>query len=322
MIYELIFLIIGFAGLWFGADLLIRGSKNICEYCKIPHFLMGLAFISIGTSLPEIAISLVGGVNKLIGFETSGIVIGNKIGSALSEVTLLLGLLVFLVPLKKFNRKVLIRQGVFLVSSVLLVFLLALDGYLSRTDGVLAILAYAGYYIFIWFAHHGKKKILYMHKKIKRRIECHIAKDMFFVVIGLILLLYTADIVIKNGINIASSLGVSESLIGILLIGLGTGRPELSVLIASVRRKAIGISLGDLIGSTICDILLALGVGVVISGFLVDKINILFDFPALLVFCGLALFFFYKKRSIGKKEGVILMVLFLLYALIKIFVTG
>ena len=131
-----------------------------------------------------------------------------------------------------------------------------------------------------------------------------------------------ADIVIKNGINIASSLGVSESLIGILLIGLGTGLPELSVLIASVRRKAIGISLGDLIGSTICDILLALGVGVVISGFLVDKINILFDFPALLVFCGLALFFFYKKRSIGKKEGVILMVLFLLYALIKIFVTG
>tara|TARA_Y100000310_G_scaffold343603_1_gene452040 strand:- start:1172 stop:2116 length:945 start_codon:yes stop_codon:yes gene_type:complete len=313
MIEELIFLVLGLAGLWIGADFLIKGSKNIAEHFGISHFLIGLAFISIGTSIPEIAVSIAGGLERLAGLETSGIVVGNKIGSALSQITLLFGILAFLVPLR-IKKEVVFKQGGFLIASVLLVFALASDGFLSPLDGFIALGAYFCYYVYLWSNH-------IQHKK-GRPITLRLLENIVYAITGIGLVLLTSNIVVKNGISFAESLGVSQSLVGILLIGLGTGLPELSVALASFKHKAMGISIGDLIGSNICDLLLALGAGTIISGFLVEPSILWFDLPVLLAFCVITLSFLYRKGKISKLEGAILISLFVAYALIKIFLSG
>ena len=313
MIQQIIFLIIGLAGLWIGADFLIRGAKNIALFLGISYFFVGLAFVSIGTSIPEIAVSVVGGIDRLMGMETSGIVVGNKIGSALSQISLIIGILAFFMPLK-LKRQEILKQGIFLIAAILLVFGLAYNGYLSRLDGVIAIIAYLIYYIYIWISNDKKRA--------GRPPNVKLLKNVLIAILGLIIVIFCSEIVVENGVALAQIWGVSQSLVGILIIGLGTGLPELSVAVASIRRKSVGISIGDLIGSNICDLLLALGLGTVISGFIVERVNLWFDLPVLLLFSLIVIYFFYTKGRLSKKEGVILISLFVIYALIKIFVVG
>ncbi len=314
--YEtIILLILGLVGLCVGADFFVKGAKNIALHLGISQLLLGLAFISIGTSIPEIAVSITGGLDRLAGLETSGIVVGNKIGSALSQIGLLFGLLVTLVQVKfKHKKRLFIKQGFFLVGSVVLVYLLSLDGFLSQLDGLICILSYLGYYVFLWKT--------YPKSKPKRHESRPLFKNIIVTFSGLALVLTTSDVVVKNGVALAESLGVHQSLIGILLIGIGTGLPELSVVIAAIRRRAIALSMGDLIGSNICDILLSLGSGTVISGFLVDKVNLWFDFPVLLGLSVLMFYFFYSQKGVSRKEGIMLLTIFFIYATVKVFVTG
>lgn len=147
-------------------------------------------------------------------------------------------------------------------------------------------------------------------------------QDVVYCLSGIALIWYASDLVIMNGIRLATSFGVRQSLIGILFIGLGTGLPELSVALSSYRRKSIDICLGDLVGSTICDLLLSLGAGTVISGFLVDSVNLYFDLPVLLGLCLLVFYFLYTRGRLSRKEGLILIALFLVYASLKVLVIG
>jgi len=312
--YEpLIFFTVGLLGLWVGSDFLIRGVKSIAERFGLPHFFIGLAIVSVGTSIPEIAVSVAGGLDRLAGLETSGIVVGNAIGSSLSQISLLFGILAFLVPLQ-LKRGIAFKYGGFLIASVLLVFGLAYDGYLSKWDGWIAIGAYTLFYLFLISTINHSKRTL--HPKT------HIVQDIVYVILGLALVLYTSDIVVTNGVLLADLWGVSQSLVGVLLISIGTGLPELSVAIASFRQKAMGISMGDLIGSNICDLLLSLGAGTVISGFVVDPILLWFDIPVLLMLSFLIVTFWYTGRKISRFEGVFLLIIYGIYAYTRIFVTG
>lgn len=313
MIELLVFLILGLVGLWIGADIFVQGTKNIAKHFGISHFFIGLAFVSIGTSIPEIAVSVVGGLDRLAGLEASGIVVGNIIGSALIQISLLFGILSFIIPLK-LEHDVTIKQGAALLGSVVLVFLLASDGFLSRLDGVIVIAAYIVYYVFSWISHSEHRP--------GPKPSMNLIQDIVYILAGLALVWFCSDVVVGNGVELASALDIHQSLIGILLVGLGTGLPELSVALTSLRREAVGISLGNLIGSNICDLLFSLGSGTVISGFLVEPVNLWFDFPVLFGFSLFVLFFFYTGRRISKREGLLLIALFLLYAGMKIFVTG
>lgn len=310
---QIIFLIVGLIGLWVGADFLIRGAKNIAKHFNISEFIIGLALVSIGTSIPEISVSVAGALDRLAGTETSGIVIGNTIGSALSQISLLMGILAFFVPLR-LNRKDIFKQGSFLIASVLLIFVLAVDGHFSRLDGLILVLAYLGYYIYLW-------RDVPIHKPGRRSIV-HLIKDIIYIAVGLTLVLLASDVVVDNGISLANHFGVRQSLVGILLIGIGTGLPELSVAVAGFRRKAIKISMGNLIGSNICDLLFSLGAGTVISGFLVESVNLYFDLPVLLFFSFTVLALLYTRRRISKLEGSVLLLLFTIYAVLKLLFIG
>jgi len=309
---EIFLILFGLIGLWLGSELVVKGAVNIAEYYKLSQVFIGLAILSIGTDLPEIIIAINASLHSAIeNTDTSGIIIGNAIGSSFSQISIVLGSagLFGYLTLKKRH---LYEDGIMLLGSVLLVTLLGIDGKITRVDGIVLIVVYLIYYFRLFYQERIGKKI---HKKLSK----HIRKDILYLIIGIAIVIFTSELVVDNSISFAENFGIRQSFVGIIIIGLGTSLPELALALNAVRKKAGGLSVGNLIGSNIFDMLIPVGMGASISELKIEKSLTLFDLPFLFLLSFIVLFFFYKKKGLQKIEAVILMGLFILYATLKIF---
>lgn len=308
---EIFLIILGLTGLWLGTELVIKGAVNIAEYYKLSQVFIGLAILSIGTDLPEIIIAINASLHNVIGnTETSGIIIGNAIGSSFSQISLVLGS-VGIFGYLTLKRRHLYEDGMMLLGSVLLVILLGIDGKITKVDGIVLVVIYLIYYFRLF---HQER----IGKKIKRKSIKHIRKDILFLIIGIIIVIFTSELVVDNSISFAENFGIRQSFVGIIIIGMGTSLPELALSLNAIRKKASGLSVGNLIGSNIFDMLIPVGIGASISELKIEKTLVLFDLPFLLILSFIVLFFFYKKKGLQKIEAVILIGLFVLYAALKI----
>jgi len=308
---EIFLIIIGLIGLWLGAGLVIKGAVNIAKYYKLSQVFVGLAILSIGTDLPEIVIAINAAIHSAIGnTDTSGIIIGNAIGSSFSQISIVLGSAGLLGYLT-LNKRHLYVDGIMLLGSVLLVILLGIDGKITRVDGIVLIVVYLIYYFRLF---HQER----IAKKIKKKVSKYIRKDILFLIIGIAIVIFTSELVVDNSISFAENFGIRQSFVGIIIIGLGTSLPELALALNSVRKKASGLSVGNLIGSNIFDMLIPVGMGASISELKIERSLVLFDLPFLLLLSFIVLFFFYRKKGLQKTEAIILMGLFILYATLKI----
>lgn len=308
---EVFLILLGLTGLWLGTELVIKGAVNIAEYYKLSQVFVGLAILSIGTDLPEIVIAINASVHNVIGnTDTSGIIIGNAIGSSFSQISLVLGS-VGLLGYLTLKKRHLFEDGIMLLGSVLLVILLAFDGKITRVDGIVLIVVYLIYYFRLF--HQERIGI-----KIKKEFSKHIRKDILFLIIGIIIVIFTSELVIDNSISFAEKFDIKQSFVGIIIIGLGTSLPELALALNAVRKKASGLSVGNLIGSNIFDILIPVGMGASIAELQVEKNLIFFDLPFLFILSFIVLFFFHKKKGLQKTEAIILIGIFIIYAFLKI----
>ena len=308
---EIFLILFGLTGLWLGTELVIKGAVNIAEYYKLSQVFVGLAILSIGTDLPEIVIAINASVHNVIGnTDTSGIIIGNAIGSSFSQISLVLGS-VGLLGYLTLKKRHLFEDGIMLLGSVLLVILLAFDGKITRVDGIVLIVVYLIYYFRLF---HQER----IGKKIKKEFSKHIRKDILFLIIGIIIVIFTSELVIDNSISFAENFGIKQSFVGIIIIGLGTSLPELALALNAVRKKASGLSVGNLIGSNIFDILIPVGMGATIAELQIEKSLIMFDLPFLFILSFIVLFFFNRKKGLQKTEAVILIAIFVIYAVLKI----
>ncbi len=308
---EVLLILFGLTGLWLGTELVIKGAVNIAEYYKLSQVFVGLAILSIGTDLPEIIIAINASLHNAIGnTDTSGIIIGNAIGSSFSQISIVLGTtgLVGYLTLKKRH---LFEDGVMLLGSVLLVILLGYDGNITRIDGIVLIVVYLIYYFRLF---HQER----IGKKIKKEFSKHIRKDIIYLIIGIIIIIFTSELVVDNSISFAEDFGIKQSFVGIIILGLGTSLPELALALNGVRKKASGLSVGNLIGSNIFDMLIPVGMGATISELEIEKNLILFDLPFLFILSFIVLFFFYKKKGLQKIEAAVLVGIFVLYTTLKV----
>lgn len=308
---EVFLIILGLTGLWLGTELVIKGAVNIAEYYKLSQVFVGLAILSIGTDLPEIVIAINASIHNALGdADTSGIIIGNAIGSSFSQISIVMGLagLAGYLTLKKRH---LYEDGAVLLGTVLLVILLGFDGKITRLDGIVLIVVYLIYYFRLF---HQER----IGKKIKKEFSKHIRKDILFLITGIVIVIFTSELVVNNSVVFAENFGIRQSFVGIIIIGLGTSLPELALALNAVRKKASGLSVGNLIGSNIFDLLIPVGMGATISELRIEKKLILFDLPFLFILSFIVLFFFYKKKGLQKIEAVILIGIFVLYAALKI----
>ena len=317
---SIIFILVSFIGMYFGAKLVVISLENIAYRLGVSQLLVGLTIMAIGTSLPEIAVSIMGGVDKLYGIDPNvdGIIIGNKIGSYLTNITLILGIL-GLSQSVYVSKWILKREGIMLFLSLFIFLLCAIDGVITRLDAIIMI---AIYFIYLLIVIKSEKKLERKRQEVNSEKESldplslkpiesllkpsTLKKDISFLIVGFLILLGSAEIVILAAHSLAIELNIPASVVGLLIVGLGTSLPELVADLTALRRQSHGIAVGDILGSNICDILLATGAGALIVDFNVDPILIMFDIPVLFIAISLAYYFLWTEKTLKKWEAACL----------------
>ncbi|MBK8522344.1 MAG: calcium/sodium antiporter [Ferruginibacter sp.] len=307
------FLIItGLIGLWLGTKWIINGALGIAKRFNLSHSFVGVAILAVGTDLPEVFVTVKASLLHLKGIESSGIITGNAIGSSISQITFILGVAGLLMNFTMI-KKDLWRDGIALLASVLMLFFFGIDGIVTRLEGVILLLMYMIYYFIL-----VRNKTLNTDDNANGVDYSNIALALFLV-FGFSVLIISSHLVVENAMKLAEKWGVAQSFIGIAIIGLGTSLPELAVSVGAAIRRSAGMSVGNIIGSNIFDGFIPIGLGATISTTNMEGNLLRFDLPFLFGVTFLVLIFLKTKKGISKPEGIILIVIFLLYILAKIF---
>ncbi|MBS3102123.1 hypothetical protein J4458_01600 [Candidatus Woesearchaeota archaeon] len=315
---ELLFLIFGLIGLWFGSGIAIDFGRKIAEALKVSTLIIGLTVTSIGTSLGEIVTNIVAGLHRARGIETSGLAVGTVIGSNISLITFVLGFCsfftVYYLEKKKSSMK---RDWGMLFFAIGLMFLFSITGgKINAVEGGIMILAY-GAYIFLLLK--GEKVFKKVAGSGDNGHKLRLALDLFMVFVGVVIVIYAANLIIDSGVLIANEFKVNSELIGIL-IGFGTSLPELTISLHSIFKGAHGLSIGNLIGGGITDPLLSLGIGAFIAPIFVDGIVLFFDIPFMFISTLVAWLFFMRGGKLDKLEASMLIGIYGIFVYLKFFV--
>lgn len=319
---EVILFILGLVGLWIGAHLAIDGSLKIAKELKISKLFIGLTIISIGTSLPEIFTHIASSIEILRGVNASGVAIGTNIGSNIIQITFILGIIGLLATVRS-SKKIQTRDGIVMLGGIALLFLLGLNGVISRLEGLLLSGLYLGYLYYLYtkeenleelFNHKGHEKYM-LSKKAKHNIWLASGS----LVAGIAALVIAAELVVRNAIVIADAFGVTQTLIGTMIIGVSTALPEFTTALIGIRRGAKDISLGVLIGSNITNPMLALGIGAIIAPLTMPHVVQYFDLPFWFAISAVGLLFFQRGHKLDKWEAVTLILSYVAFAAYKVY---
>ncbi|MBR78159.1 MAG: hypothetical protein CMP02_01525 [Woeseiaceae bacterium] len=314
MITSLFLLSIGIFILIKGSDFFVDGATSIARIARIPFVIIGLTVVAFATSAPEILVSFVAAMN-----DESDLAIGNAIGSNTANIALVLGSMAIVrsIPMKSSTIKKLVRNLLIISFLMIIPFF---DNVISRIEG--QVILFGFFLTMFWLVKYSidmsKKsdiddKYLTDQSLVSQSI-LSVSDSIFCLLIGLFLLFYGADLVVIYAVDIAQSLKISETIIGITIIAIGTSLPELSVSITSALKGQHGLAVGNIIGSNIFNLLAVIGLGTAISpAYLQEDI---FNIHLMLMF-SLTLFIFFitfrKNDVISRPEGFLLLLTFLSY---------
>ena len=307
-------LITGLALLVYGADRFVIGAGSTARNMGISPLIIGLTIVGFATSAPEI---LVGSVAAWEG--RTEMAIGNAIGSNITNIALVLGATAALFPITV-NSKTLRREYLFMLIAIVLALLVLLDQTLSRTDsGILLLMMIIVTWIIIVFSKRSKKTDLLLNE-LQQELgsPLSVKKSLGLLAAGLVLLLGGAELLVRCAIIFAKHFGLSDLVIGLTIIAVGTSLPELAISIYAVLNKRGGMSVGNLIGSNILDTLLPVGLAAVIYPVTVASNLVRVDMVALFALSFLVLLLFRRTRGLQKPEATILIVAYGAYLAYKL----
>ena len=309
---ETILFLLGLAGLWGGTVLTVRGAVDVSERHGLSKGFIGLTILAIGTDLPELLVSVSGSIQQLRGIESSGVIVGNAIGSAMAQGTLVLGVAGLFGYLGIAPRMVR-RDGITLLLAIALTSVLTLSGSVSRLEGGALVIAYLIYFVALVQAEHGSGEEI--PQRDARRLSPALA-----LLIGLVTVVLSAHIVVTEGIWLAERSGLSQTVVGALVIALGTSLPELALSVGAARQGHASLSVGNVIGSNIFDLLIPVGVAATIHPLTVASTTTSFDLPAVAFATVTLLFFMMRKRGLQRPEAFALIGLYAAYAALRLLV--
>ena len=305
-------LVAGFLLLVWGADRLVAGASAFARNMGVSPLVIGLTIIGFGTSAPELVVSAVATLKG-----NSGLAVGNAIGSNIANMGLVLGVTAMIYPLRM-ESTALKREYPMLLLIMLVCFLMALNGQYSRLEGVVLLTGLAG--VVVWIIHIGLYRPL--SDPLAEEFDAEIPKDMptkialFWLVIGLVVLPVSSIFLVEGAITIARFLHVSDTVIGLTIVALGTSLPELATAITAALHKEDDLAIGNIIGSNIFNLLGVLGIAAVIHPVDLMPIILARDFPAMFLITG-ALYLmasdFRGPGRIGRRSGTVLLLLFISY---------
>lgn len=305
--------IIALVLLWFGSNILVKGAVSFSKKNGWSSSFVGLTILSLCSNLPEVAISITGAINQLSGIESSDLVVGNILGSNISQITLILGIAGFIKDLK-INKQDLVRSGLVLIISSALLMLFSFDGFISSTEGFALLMMYLVYFVLI----RPRKNTQKISKKISKIFHRKNVVDWAQMLSGLIIVFLASDWAVKSSISLAEIFGISQSLVGIFLLGLGTSLPELFIVIQALQMRSSSLSVSTIIGSNIVGSLLAIGLSALMSGWSVTRSVATFDMPFLVLASVVVILFLLTKKKLDRKESFLLLCFYFIYSALKV----
>lgn len=307
---DFLLLLAGIFGLWAGTEVTIGGALAIARRHHLSEFFVGLVILSIGSDLPELAVAVDAGLKGLLGQDASGVVVGTSVGSAVAQIGFVLGL-AGMISYLTLPRRSVFRHGGVLLGATALLFVVAFDGQISRMDGMILVGAYGAYVLALM---NGAT----VPDQQPRPLAGGGFSSWLALVAGLAVVIGSSEITVSSVVRIAHELDISEAVISVLIIGLGTSLPELSISISAILKKRTGLSVGNIIGSNILDTLLPIGVAAMISNLVFDPHILFFDLPYLFVLTVVVLAFFITRRGIERPEAIVTLGLYTAYVAVKL----
>ena len=304
---NIIYLILGFIVIIKASDMLVSGSVNLAKFLKIPTLVIGLTIIAIATGVPEIAISI---SSSLKG--TNGLLLGNLLGSNLFNILFILGLIALIRPLY-IKKEIILKNYVFALLSCIVLLAVASDTILldnkinliTRSEGILLLL-------FAFIFSYSTVLDATLNKKTKVEPSKFSFKDALYIILGIALIALSAEVIVNSCVNISKYLGVSEDLIGLTIIAVGTNLPELVTSIVAVKKGESDIAIGNLVGTNIYNIFLILGLSATINPITIST-NAFIDIIILTITSFIVYIFIRHKKDINKIEGITMILLYIIY---------
>ena len=314
MLLSVFLIIIGFVFLIVSADILVDGSSGIAKKFHIPEIIIGLTIVSIGTSMPELFVSV---TSALDGY--SDMAIGNIIGSNLCNLLLILGLSSIIKPVTFQKETRYYEIPMCLLFTVILTIFCNLENNVSRVEGIILLVLFClflGYTIFMGKKESQKDIIKIEVKETKKNSTI---KNIILIILGIAGLKIGGDLAVNNAVNVANYFNISEKIISLTILAIGTSLPELVTSVTAAIKGNSDIAIGNIIGSNIFNILLIIGVSAVIKP-ITYNITYNFDLSILLLSTViLAIFpFIPPKEKMSRANGFIYFLMYVAYIIILI----
>lgn len=318
LLKAILILVIGFVLLIKGADFFVEGSSSVAKKFHVPAMLIGMTIVAMGTSLPECAVSVTASLAN-----NNSLAVSNVIGSNIFNLMVVCGACALFSPLT-------IRQDTLKKEfplSIICAALMLVLGYIGMTlghiDGIIFLVLFVGY--LLWMIQSAKKARAAVLSdpaqsgQIEQSefVEENIAilptwKSLVFIIGGMIAIKFGGDFVVDGASSIASSMGLSQTLIGLTIVAMGTSLPELVTSLVAAKKGEVDMALGNVIGSDIFNILFVLGIATVISpiSFLMENV---IDIILLIIMSVIVLAFAWTKQQINRKEGILMLLMYAAY---------
>jgi len=294
-----------------GADRFVHGASGTARNLGVSSLIIGLTIVGFGTSAPEILVSITAAING-----NPGIAVGNAIGSNIANIGLVLGTTALLYPLLV-GSKTLKREFPIMLIMMGLALFLILDHELSRYDGIILISGLVA--LTVWLIRMAKTKKGYeplIHEYDHEIPRISLKYAISWTVFGLVLLLLSSQVLVYGAVNLAKFYGVSDLIIGLTVIAIGTSLPELATSIMSAIKKEPDIAIGNIIGSNMFNLLAVLGIPAVIAPITLEQYVINRDYGVMLGLSVLLFIFAYGFKGpgrISRFEGAVLLTCYIVY---------
>ena len=314
----ILLLAVGFAFLVKGADFFVEGSSSIAKKLKVPPIIIGLTIVAMGTSLPETAVSVTASL-----VQNNELAVSNVVGSNIFNLMFVIGVCSILTPIMV-QKATVVRDIPLSLVCALLLLVLGISGLgdkagmtLGHADGIIFLIVFAGY-IFTMVRSAMKARAAGQKVEIEGVEECDNMKELsygksiLFLIVGAAAIAFGGDLTVDTASRIAIELGMSQTLVGLTIVSIGTSLPELVTSVVAARKNEVDMAVGNAVGSNIFNILMVLGISSAISPVALIRENII-DIVLRMVFSVMVWIFAGTRKKIERKEGIIMVVVYLVY---------
>lgn len=314
MVLSLLAIIAGFVLLVWSADKFVDGASSTAKHLGMPSLLIGMVIVGFGTSAPEMVVSAMAAMDG-----NPGLALGNAIGSNIVNIALILGVTAIIAPIAV-NSKIIKKEIPILILIVIISGILMLDDSLSRLEGFLLLGAFFSLIGWsIYSALKGKGDAL--ESEMEEELQSHIMpmkQGIFWLVAGLVVLIASSRILVWGSVNIAQLLGISDLIIGLTIVALGTSLPELAASVIAARKGEHDIAIGNVVGSNMFNILAVIGIAATIAPMNgIDPLVLIRDWTTMFVLTVGLLIMAYgfkgRQAQISRTEGAILLLAYIAY---------